>query len=65
MCSHRKSHFDIAYIFERCGVVDDNVRRLGIYVHSSLSNMGLLDGTDIVLDRDCVKCEVESRKFVC
>ena len=33
---------------------------VGIYVHSSLSNIGLLDETDIVLDCDCVKCEVES-----
>ena len=31
----------------------------------SLSNIGILDETDIVLDCDCVKCEVWSRKFVC
>ena len=33
---------------------------VGIYVHNSLSNIGLLDETDIVLDCDCVKCEVQS-----
>ena len=33
---------------------------LGIYVHNSLSNVGLLDEININLECDCTKCEVES-----
>ena len=33
---------------------------MNICVHISLSNIGLFDETDIVLDCDCVKSEVES-----
>ena len=33
---------------------------VGIYVHNSLSNVGLLDEINIALECDCTKCEVES-----
>ena len=33
---------------------------MGIYIHNSLSNVGLLDEINIVLECDCMKCEVES-----
>ena len=33
---------------------------VGIYVHISLANVGLLDEINIVLECDCMKCEVES-----
>ena len=33
---------------------------VGIYIHNSLSNVGLLDEINIVLEYDCMKCEVES-----
>ena len=33
---------------------------VGIYIHNSLSNVGLLDEINIVLGCDCMKCEVES-----
>ena len=33
---------------------------VGIYIHNSLSNVGLLDEINIVLECDCMKCEVES-----
>ena len=33
---------------------------VGIYVHNSLSKVGLLDEINIVLECDCTKCEVKS-----
>ena len=39
---------------------NNNWGGVGIYVHNSLANMGLLDEITIVLECDCTKCEVAS-----